>query len=1154
MEATGTGLGGGAGSYVVGPDGRMTGGAITIDRGNNGSGGGWYIDPDPEDFSEFNGDITNAFAVNAPAGSPANGLSDFYTIVSAEMTHVLGINSNSTTLFNAAGTREWTDSGVSDTAEGGGIGTFHLFDGDFIDHLMTSNNGGSSGSDRNVPLHGAGPITTVISGQTWVGAQDAMNAVYEGSRRYLVPETSRLIMQDAFGYTTVNAQQFGTAYANLNRATNVLTLRGGDTHNASAQNDVFSIGVSGSNLIVSVDVPSDVGGTWTSRGAGNFPAWSTTIPISEVTQIVINAEEGDDDIFINSLPSTITVSVVGGEGNDFVQFGNGDIDSDVFGDATVNGGNGTDSVSFFDLLDDIGNDIYNITNNYVEKNNGGGRVTYQSTVERVDVSASGQDNRFDVNSASSVTDIYLNGLGGNDTFDFVVDFDTLVQGQVSCLGGNGTDTILIDDSADTLADDYLFTGNRYEKTSGGSGTIYASSSVENVDITANPLANTITIPQMVSTLNLTFDGGDGADNFVVGNGNLTANLLGSLTIAGGIGTDSLLLNDASDTGDDSYSVTSSTAGKTGGLVGYGTLEELRLACNGGANDIVINSTTVMDYIVTGNSGNDNFEINDGSSFLFNIGGQITLQGNAGDDSLTITDTGFAGTGNYTLTNGNIALPFNATNVAHQTMESLSVTGSNGNNTFNVNSNNIFALIAGDDGDDTINIGNGDFDTNITANVLVVGGVGNDVAVVQDTADSSNATFNISNSSFGKNTTTALLQYNFFGPTIDNIVVNAGGGSSLFNVQSIGSSTTAVDLNVNAGSGNDTFAVTAGNLSSALFGTVTLDGQGSADVVDIYDGADTGADTYSLDTSGSFNRLNKTGLTLPLQYAAESVALNANPDANTITVTAHFPGLIVSASSGADTINILGNAVGSSVTVRGGLGMDNVNVNTDNVGTATVVTDGNEDWNSLNIGTGGRLNQADGTIFSDATTITGILDLGVQGQYIHSGAATVATINGLLRNGYNSGAWTGTQPAILSSFAANAVSTKDGVGLARAGDIAVATFGGWGVTANDLLLGRTQYGDTDLDTDVDFDDLLRLAQNYGFSPRYWWQGNFDFDAGNLVDFPDLLVLAQNYGFPLSQSEMIRAGVGASAARKADSVLTRSGVRNLAQTRFSDDLLV
>lgn len=56
--------------------------------------------------------------------------------------------------------------------------------------------------------------------------------------------------------------------------------------------------------------------------------------------------------------------------------------------------------------------------------------------------------------------------------------------------------------------------------------------------------------------------------------------------------------------------------------------------------------------------------------------------------------------------------------------------------------------------------------------------------------------------------------------------------------------------------------------------------------------------------------------------------------------------------------------------------------------------------------------------------------------------------------------------------------------------------------------KTLAGDVNLDSVVDFDDLLPLAQNYGTTTGATWaQG--DFDLNGTVDFTDLLTLAQNY---------------------------------------------
>jgi hypothetical protein len=57
--------------------------------------------------------------------------------------------------------------------------------------------------------------------------------------------------------------------------------------------------------------------------------------------------------------------------------------------------------------------------------------------------------------------------------------------------------------------------------------------------------------------------------------------------------------------------------------------------------------------------------------------------------------------------------------------------------------------------------------------------------------------------------------------------------------------------------------------------------------------------------------------------------------------------------------------------------------------------------------------------------------------------------------------------------------------------------------------RPVAGDTNFGGDVNFTDLLKLAQNYNNTTGMTWeQGDFDFDGD--VDFSDLLALAQNFG--------------------------------------------
>ena len=118
---------------------------------------------------------------------------------------------------------------------------------------------------------------------------------------------------------------------------------------------------------------------------------------------------------------------------------------------------------------------------------------------------------------------------------------------------------------------------------------------------------------------------------------------------------------------------------------------------------------------------------------------------------------------------------------------------------------------------------------------------------------------------------------------------------------------------------------------------------------------------------------------------------------------------------------------------------------------------------------------------------------------------------LLARGYNAGAWDGL--GIDSSSAAADPAGRTALGIAEASDVLgvsgaqTATFRGGAADASSVLIAFTLYGDANLNGAVGFEDLVRLAQNYGTTGKIWSQGDFTYD-GN-VDFQDLVRLAQNY---------------------------------------------
>lgn len=74
------------------------------------------------------------------------------------------------------------------------------------------------------------------------------------------------------------------------------------------------------------------------------------------------------------------------------------------------------------------------------------------------------------------------------------------------------------------------------------------------------------------------------------------------------------------------------------------------------------------------------------------------------------------------------------------------------------------------------------------------------------------------------------------------------------------------------------------------------------------------------------------------------------------------------------------------------------------------------------------------------------------------------------------------------------------------------------------------GDTNLDGDVNFSDLLSVAQNYGNDGVSWVNG--DFNGSGHIDFPDLLLAAQNYGMSVISGDALHLDANLHARFQGD----------------------
>jgi len=166
------------------------------------------------------------------------------------------------------------------------------------------------------------------------------------------------------------------------------------------------------------------------------------------------------------------------------------------------------------------------------------------------------------------------------------------------------------------------------------------------------------------------------------------------------------------------------------------------------------------------------------------------------------------------------------------------------------------------------------------------------------------------------------------------------------------------------------------------------------------------------------------------------------------------------------------------------------------------------------------------------TPTGTLDLGSGNRLAidyAAGSSPITTVRNQIIAAFNS-AWAG--PGLTTSAAVN--NSARAVGYAEASDLlgpSGGVFGSETVDGDTILVRSTLSGDATLDGSVDFNDLVKLAQNYNTTvsatTESWWShGDFTYDG--VTDFNDLVKLAQNYNTAMPSAPI----PGASAAFEAD----------------------
>ncbi len=278
-------------------------------------------------------------------------------------------------------------------------------------------------------------------------------------------------------------------------------------------------------------------------------------------------------------------AVAGGDGNDFIH-------TLVVGEDTIDGGNGTDTVSFAAATADLAIDLNNAAHKLLNVENVIGGSGNDA------LTGSAYENRFE-------------GGGGNDTVDGGAGNDVL-------LGGDGNDTLIGGAGADNFSGGVGFDTISYAGAAAGTN-FNTASTVGGVTVGAATIASAV-----ARTLNGVFvhlgsaaplDGIRGKNSDAAGD-----------TFFSPIDIEKVIGSSHSDeiTGSDANS---EVFGGAGDDVIYG-----------GAGDDILDGGTGNDFIF-GQAGMDVIYGGDGEDRLFGDGNSDTLYGGAGNDILDAGDAG-----------------------------------------------------------------------------------------------------------------------------------------------------------------------------------------------------------------------------------------------------------------------------------------------------------------------------------------------------------------------------------------------------------------------------------------------------------------------------------------------------------------------------------
>ncbi|MBE9030746.1 DUF4347 domain-containing protein [filamentous cyanobacterium LEGE 11480] len=634
----------------------------------------------------------------------------------------------------------------------------------------------------------------------------------------------------------------------------------------------------------------------------NSNAGQDTINVQTISGTT-TVKTGTENDIINVADTSQTVNQISAQLNVEGGTGSDTINIDDSGDTIANNGNLTaNQVTGLGMSDGINYSELETVNVNLGSNND--TFTIESThANATNINGNAGQDIVNVQTISGTTTVKTGA--DNDTINVADTSQTVnqISAQLNVEGGTGSDTIDVDDTGDTSNNTGNLTTNQVTGLGMSDGIQY--SELETVNINLGSGDETFTVESThANATNINGNGGQdtvniqtiagvttvktGTDNDTinVANTSQTVNQISAqLNIEGGAGTDVMNINDSGDTTDN---VGNLTATQVTGLgmsdgVNYGELETVNVNLGTGSDTFTVESTHTNVTNINGNEGNDTVNVqtisgtttvkSDGGNDIINvastaqtvnqISAQLNVEGGIGNDTMNVDDAGDTTNNTGNLTSNQLTGLGMSDGIQYSELETVNLDLGTGNDTFtiesthanvtNLNANdgqdtiNVQTIsgtttVKADAGDDIINVHNTSNTVNqISAQLNVEGGTGNDQMLVDDSGDTTNNT--------GKSTTDTVTGLGMSDGInyieLETLDINLGSGNDSFTIESTHTNVTNLNGNagqdnitvqsiagpttVNAGDDNDTVTVTTTTANSS--GTLVVNGDAGDDIID-----------------------------------------------------------------------------------------------------------------------------------------------------------------------------------------------------------------------------------------------------------------------------------------------------------------------------------